>query len=184
MTIEGEKENQYNSPNAPIETKESEETHQNSQETTPIVVSSPSLTQPAIATTRTSLVRSVKKPTDYHKLANPETKRASSRYNAEVEAERRRVARNVDMVEEEEVEEVLADPDKIVAYAYMAEGVNDHVPKTIRDARSSPDWKEWLAAMKEEYQQLIEMGAMESLWAGLTEWNRRTAIHEPDWRQR
>lgn len=95
---------------------------------------------------RETHARNVKKPTDYAVLGNPDIRRLSSRYNAEVEAEKARDRRS-----EKIVEEMVEDQneEEFAAFAWMAGEIGPDVPKTLKQARESPEWRNWQSADEE-----------------------------------
>jgi len=156
MPIEGEKETEHNQQNVPMSLEEREITHQNTRENPP-KIATPNAIVPIPMPDRP--VRTKRKPTDYRKLGNPDVRSSSSRYEAELEAERRRAELEVEKMVEVEDE----DDEPTAAIAFMADAISKtyNIPRNIREARNSPEWKEWVIAMEEEHNQLLDTGTWE-----------------------
>ena len=155
--IEGERNSQHNPQITPITNENENMTHQD--EIPPITMPKRPANWP-IPPLQAKLDREHKKPTDFACLGNPNICKPSVRYEAELEAEREHECQSIKEVERMVKEEDAGD---IAGFAWKADdSKTDHsVPKNLREAWASPEWEKWQEAMREEYDQLINMGTWE-----------------------
>lgn len=165
VLLEGERnveDNQQNAPPAQEIQANQNDTHHDQQDvqTTPII---PAPTPNAPSTgVRKRIPRNAKQLVDYRKSGNPQARIPGAHYQAEVEAaqERERAEGESDSGEEE-VDNPPAANFADIAWMATDDSISSDVPKTIRDARKSSEWPQWLAAMEEEYGQHMSRGTWE-----------------------
>lgn len=106
--------------------------------------------------------RAAKKSVDYKKSGNPQARLPGARHQTDVESVKERAKTEGESdVGEDEVENPPVTNFLDIAWMASDENIKNDVPRSVQEAKKSPEWPQWLAAMEEEHEQLKSRGTWE-----------------------
>jgi hypothetical protein len=162
VLFEGEREdkgNQQNATEVQENTKKGEETHQDRESTPAAPTPTPN---PPSTGIRERPARAAKKSVDYKKSGNPQARLPGARHQTDVESVKERAKTEGESdVGEDEVENPPVTNFLDIAWMASDENIKNDVPRSVQEAKKSPEWPQWLAAMEEEHEQLKSRGTWE-----------------------